>query len=466
MRRCRGVASALFVCAACGKTHTLADAPTGDSNTADAASQIDATTSVTVTTYSRQGVHPSGTLEADIPVVTVQPNGSLGPVGMTGADGTVTLTGVEAGAGISAIYPVPNGAATDRVTVTMLGVKPGDHLVFGERFADTPGPADAGTLTIDFPAVTNATSYEAYWSCGSTSVQAPATSLGVGETCAMPTVNVLLLARDGTGTIIASGVVKHAPFTSSNTVTLAAWTPATANNFTVSATGLAAATNGASLGVDMVVDGAYELSSWGGATVAGNAASMMFQAPPGGDRIYAYAMLRQNGGTVGRKEAYAALAQDATTASFTEPALPWLGNATTIDAAKQTITWTEVGTGAYDAAVVRGSWSRTDAGTQVTTNYTWIVAGPPGGGNSLSWAGAPAALAPYLPGTTDTINGESVMLVDLSSATSFDQLRAAPEWQWSTPGRATARGELTGISTASFDGAEGNPPPIVRPPAR
>jgi hypothetical protein len=49
------------------------------------------------------------------------------------------------------------------------------------------------------------------------------------------------------------------------------------------------------------------------------------------------------------------------------------------------------------------------------------------------------------------------MLVDLSSATSHDELRAAPEWHWWCPGCATKTGELAGQSNVSFDGAEGNP---------
>src|SRR5512140_524929 len=113
MRRFPGVAAAVFACAVgCGKTTALSDAPGAiDGSSIDANTTVDAIPvgDVTVTTHSRCCTEPNGTLEANVPVFSVQPGGAAGPMGMTDATGKVTLTGVLTGAAITEVYTIPTG---------------------------------------------------------------------------------------------------------------------------------------------------------------------------------------------------------------------------------------------------------------------------------------------------------------------------------------------------------------------
>jgi len=445
MRRFAGVASVLFACAGCGKVHDLTDASNGiDAKSVDANTTADATTDVVVTTYSRQASgHKNGTLEAGISVISVQPNGSLGPTGTTDANGQAILTGVQAGATVTAIYPSTGSFKI----VTMAGVKPGDHLTFGERYTDDPGTGGTGTLTINFTPPPNAVNYDVYWKCGSQSVQSAPTSFSIAETCGATTVTVFVIASDANFQVVATGVLKDAPFNGDQTATLTNWTVSPELQLAAEVTGVGADVTNADLGAGTIVDDAYQFSRWNFVQLASGTGSYTVPLLPGSDRIDVFSELHGPQG-FGRQEMYKAVAPDATTGTLTAPAMPWLGAPSTFDAASQKVSWTTMGTGTYDTAVVELNWTK---GNDI---YDWTISIAPGA-SEVTWS-PPTELAQYLPGTTDTING-TVMLVDLSTATSHDELRAAPEWQWSCPACATRTGELTGQSNVSFDGAEGNP---------
>jgi hypothetical protein len=100
-----------------------------------------------------------------------------------------------------------------------------------------------------------------------------------------------------------------------------------------------------------------------------------------------------------------------------------------------------------------GAAWRYDAGTAVTTYYSWNLLVPPGQ-TSFQWGAPIAGLAPYVPATTDSFSDFHVQLIDLASANGYDQVRAAPEWQWQSPGTATEDGEIAGVSNVAY-GAEG-----------
>jgi len=459
MRRFQGVAASLFACACvagCGKTTALVDgAVAADSNTADGNTTADATPSgdVTVTTYSRCCTEKWKTLEPDIQVVSIQPNGSPGPKGTTDATGKTTLSGVLQGASVTAAYPLDGGGYQ---LVTMAGVKPGDNLVFGDIYSPS-ATGGTGAVTINFPAVAAATTIYAYYACnGSTQVAGGATtSIQLGINCDLPTTNVLLVATDDSAQVIATGVVKGVTFTDTQTGTLASWNPVTANTFTESMTGAFDDVAEIDFAAQTVADGvagdqvmSYQ-SGYGYVSQPSGTATVMTTVGPG-DRIFAYATLRPTL-QVGNKEVYAALAPTATSVTFDEPALPWL-TPFNVSSAAEAATWFTIGKGPYDGTVAFLQWCRNDGGEGCTNSY-WNLVIPPGT-TTLAWSNTPPAeIAAYVPVDTDNVTG-SLQLVDLSSANGFDDLRNTPEWQITCPYCATQDGELPTGSTLA-DGGEG-----------
>lgn len=69
-------------------------------------------------------------------------------------------------------------------------------------------------------------------------------------------------------------------------------------------------------------------------------------------------------------------------------------------------------------------------------------------GNTL-----PADLAAYVPVASDSFNLLNVRVIDLADATSYDAVRAVPEWQVMSTDRA-AENDLT--AGAFADGGEGS----------
>jgi hypothetical protein len=289
--------------------------------------------------------------------------------------------------------------------------------------------------------------------CWSVSRARDETSGVLDVACDAPTSTIVVIAYDGSSNIIATGLVRDVPFTGGQTATVTTWTPSAIDNFTASITGLAAPVTSLYLGAMQEIGGVISLQQSRYVTPTAGAASATFEVPPGGDRIYGYAQLYRDG-QVGRQETYTKLAADASAATFTAPQLPWLGQVV-FNSTAQVAQWIPIGTGGYDGAVADVNWGRYNPTTETNVQYHWTVAVPPHV-SQWTWADPPAALAGYLPTETDNING-TIQLVDLSSAADYDQLRAAPEWQWECPGCATRAGELPSGSSIAlpFDGGEG-----------
>lgn len=452
MRRFQGVAASIFACACasgCGKTHTLADAPTGDSNTTDANTTPDAALAVTVTTYSRNdGTAPNHTLVANVPVYVVGPTGTFGQTGMTNAQGTISFQGVEPGSSITAVYSNANGYKI----VTTLGVKPGDNLVYGDVYQDQHGSITQDTMTLTFPPVTNATQYEVRHPCQYDYPSGSPATLTIG--CDATSGDMFLVASDVNGIALATGLMHGAAYGPGKTAALAAWTNVTTPDVTASVSGLSAEVGSLGVHVGGIVDGIpYQQVGATFISPSGGGGSGTVAAPPGGDRLFAFEELN-NTGAFGHKESFQKLASDVRAVAFTEPGLPWMGPLTW-DYANQQVSWTTEGTGGYDAMILEALWS-TDTGTVVY--YDWDIIAP-SGLSSFSWAGLPSQLAPYVPATADQPYTNYTALIDLSNASSYDELRQQPEWFLSSTGFATEDGELpTGSNVSLVDGAEGYSP--------
>jgi hypothetical protein len=144
--------------------------------------------------------------------------------------------------------------------------------------------------------------------------------------------------------------------------------------------------------------------------------------------------------------------------TFPAPVLPWVGQVL-VDANSNTASWLQLGGTSEDAAFASLNWARADVANDTTDYYTWNILIPPGA-TSFQWASPIAALAPYVPTATDSQLSGNLQLIDLANASSYDEVRAQPEWQWNDPGYATENGEITGVSSVSFPytGGEGFAP--------
>jgi hypothetical protein len=465
MRKFAGLASSLFTCAvgaACGSETTYTDAGTLDADPLDATAVL--TGDVTVTTHSRCCDSPQGTLVEGVQVLVIQRDGAVGDSGLTDATGTIVLEDVEEGASVTAVYQ--DGEQYDLVTI--VGVEPGDELVFGEHYTPTRAGTD-GSLTVSWPQVAGTYYYNVTGPCGGSNAFGEAstsTTIYFYSYCQTPTADLQFVAYDTSYNILSSGVVADAPYTGT-AVALPAWTAPL--SFTVTSNNLPAPVEEVYLGAYAVVDGTGSLGDTAYTTpVSGSASSTLAMAATG-DRIAAWSSLWRPG-EFGVQESYQHLGGAATAATFDTVELPWVGGIL-VSAASRAVTWIQIGEQPYDGAVATASWSRyvPDGGEGGTyTYFDWQIIMPPGT-TSFTWQSPPAAIESVLPTRGDAVDGE-VMLVDLSSADGYDALRGVPEWDAACPGCSVERGDLAS-ATISFsgDGGEGlgatRPQPTRRPAA-
>ncbi|MCA9679067.1 MAG: hypothetical protein KC464_28810, partial [Myxococcales bacterium] len=469
MRRFSGVAAGIFLClAGCGHDDTYTDAaPGADSARVDATTAPDAvpTGALTVTTHSRCCDDPPGTLVAGIPVFVLGPDGALAAQGTTDATGTVTFQDVVAGSAVTAIYP-DNGNSTQLVTV--LAVKPDDHLVFGDGYtAGRPGSAGTGNMTITFPAAATATSFQISTECdGTYGYAAGTTSVSLSERafCDTGVASLALRAYDSTG-LFQTALARDVTFASGGSYDVPAWTPTT--SLALSRTGVPAAVTEVDFTARAVVANLYTPTNYDYQLPTGGTAMVTIPVSALGDRLYTSSTMYRDGG-LGPQESYRGQAVGAATSTWSGE-LPWVGQML-FNAGAQIATWIQTGDHAYDGAVGFTSWEHYtpggDAGAGTYTYFDWTILIPPGV-TTWTWSAPPAELAPYLPQVADYLYTPAVMLVDLLDTDGYDGLRQTPQWQYDCPGCAIERGELTDASVAfSADGGEGLllAPPAHRPP--
>jgi len=451
MRRLAGGCALLLIfVAACGGSSSSPDAGGADAAvTPDAPGTPDATPmgDVTVTTYNQCCSGANDTPVAGVRVVAVQPDGSGGPTGMTDASGKITLSGVVAGASITAVYE----SGTSVQMVTTLDVQPGDDLVYGwHRAAGPPSGGGGGTLSLTFPAYTGATSYAVSTGCGNAYSFTSAGTVSVPESCSLTTAGVVVVAYDATG-LIATAYLKDVPFTDGASATVSAWAPIVADGFSVSVTGLPDDASVVRIDGGTSYTGVLGYGTSISPTISGATATGTMTIPSDGDTLNLGAAIRR-AAQLGPHYVFRQLAGDATSATFAAPALPWLSQLV-VNSSAQLVTWFQVGDDPYDAAVAEVYWSRYDAVNNVTVGYDWLIEAPPSV-TTWSWAHVPAPLADFVPVSSDDASG-SLWLVDLAGIDGWDAARTSPEWLWLCPSCATQRGELPdGSSEAdAWDGS-------------
>lgn len=456
MRRFAGVASVLFTCAVgCGSDERFTDAGVApDSERADADTTPDPDagppdagppTTVHVTTYAYCCDDAPGTPAPGVSVFVIAPDGSAGDAGVTDAAGELTLDDVAPGSSVTAIYDL---ASTEQ-KVTFVAVEPGDDLTFGERYYQADAGGADGTMTVTYPAIANPTGYSVVHRCGSDSAAGTALTITITQSagCQTPTSDLLLLAYDASG-LVDVGWIEDAAYTSGAAATLPAWTAFSEDNFTVDATGIPATApitgTRAQVHYDELGDrGLYTLLTPEGGTIA-----LTTTLTPFGARTWTSNELLYDT-QVGSHATYRAGAADATAATLSNPTTPLVGQLA-INTTLGTVTWPQAA-GAYDGAYARLRWNNNEG----TYGDAWDVIFPPGV-TSVQWDAVPAAVEAHFPDAAATIDAE-LTLIDLSSATSYDQLRALPAWQLACPQCAVAEGDQPGADV-SFDYGSGEGP--------
>jgi hypothetical protein len=421
-----------------------------DASTPDAAADVavvdvgvDAPTvgDVTISTLVRCCGQPQGSPAAGIVAIAVQPDNSV-VTGTSDTTGTVVLHGIHTGATVTVPYPENTNDNTS--VISFVGVEPGDHLTTGEGYFFPPPPGTAGTMTISFPAVTGATDYVAYTPCGTTNVQAPATSFTVTlyDYCQIPSANIGVIAQ-ATGTIIASAYLTNAAFTPNATDSVPTWTANGQNAYAVTMSGVAPEVTTVALAGLASYPYASAIEPFvQNVTIVNGTATAMVTLPLTAPRMGGIAGLTRD--QYGTQTAFHG-GGPAASATFAAPKLPWMGKATTT---ATTLAWTQTA-GSYDGAVATMVWHVTVS--NVDHQHVWMVVLPPGT-TSVDWTSPPAELASYLPAPTDTVNGDPALL-DFGDVADYRAFRALPQWQFVYPYVSVLQGDH-----GSADGARVAPP--------
>jgi hypothetical protein len=398
---------------ACGKVNTFHDAGGDDDDTVVDAN---AATTLTVTTYSRNGMRA---IVSGVDVVVIAGDGTVRDQGITDADGHATLDARD-GDSVTAVYREVGGAEI----VTYIGAKPGDQLSFGrDGYADEP--ADA-TMTVTWPDV-GANQYRIYHPCGSTYEYAPSdftTTIERRPSCAADTFDLFLVAFDTNGVLIRSGKIAGTTFVDQESRPLTQWQNPTA--FTLSAVGLPEEVTSATLQATPMVNGrqSYQVSANGTPTDGAISQTVAWGAT--GGPVLAIGLFRRDGG-FGQQGMLEPIAANATQwQAMNAVTLPWIGPVIA-NAAARKVTWISDGEGTYDATVVFADWERTETDGGIV-NTRWFFVGPPGI-NSIEIPELPGTLAQYAPRDTDSIEQQQVVLFDIGADDGYDALRARPEWE-------------------------------------
>ncbi len=408
--------------------------------------------SITVTTYVRCCDEAAGTIKADVEVVTVNPDGTLGPSGRTGVDGKLTLEGVYEGSLVTALYE-PAGESTDHDYVTFAAVKPGDSLTFGEAYYQQNARGTEGEATASFPAFDGASYYRLTSPCDDRqyTTQPSAVTLYLYESCQTSTSPVLATAYNANDQVIGARFVPDLATTPGATPTIPALNPVTSQNFTVTRGPVDPGVREVRFAPESVFAPVAFIGHSTADAYLDEPGEVKLNVPTDGLRQFQSARFTASY-QYAPHELYVAVPPTTTAATVSGGGeLPWLAGANITPLG---VTWLQTD-GTYDGAVASLSWSR-EAEPQGNSwhYYQWTVIIPPGQ-TSLRWDHLASTVRDRLPAFTDSINSNSdLMLIDLTGPENYDELRAIPEWMLTCPSCAVHDGDLPSAKVTA-DGAEG-----------
>jgi hypothetical protein len=403
---------------ACGKVHNLTDAGNGSGSGADSSTQIDAPGPdadphgpITVLVNQQSG---PATPQPGVPVVFVNPGGTIVAEMPTGSDGKATAT-VLPGATVTAVYDA--GTANVRLE-TVRDVAPGDTIVIGPTSAGGSG-GGSGTFTVnvaDDPA--GGLFYEVFGPCGSSTGTSPGSgaptpvSLFMSDGCKLDTMDLIAIARNSDKTAIGWQEKKGVPYvTSGSTDMNGAWQPL--QSVTASYTNPPA-----TLGQINVTESVPDMN---GLQASGYAAgtdtrTITFNNMPTPSTVF-FETNFYNTQQGGQQQMYEVADGTKTTYSvdLATALLPWVPFPT-FDPGTATIT---ASAGGGDVLNVQVQFSRTINSALVT--FTWDVWSPPA--DSITLPPMPTDLAQCTPVAGDSVNNASTNLYGADAITSWAQIR-------------------------------------------
>jgi hypothetical protein len=402
---------------ACGKAGTDAapDAPRIDGAIADATTDAvadapyDASTiaPVTVITYEM----PSGSgVASDVPVVFVQPNGTIAGEVRSDLNGVASAT-VLPGASVTAVYRGAVGATLYTVTE----VQPGDHIDIG------PAPSQqvtSGTFTVNVPAYPGAMAYDVYGPCGGTFAGAagngaptPAT-LTFADDCQKATMDLVVVAL-GPVSPIAYVDANNVPYTNGGQLDITeSWQPL--QTITASYANVPTGTKQPQF-FSFVPDGA----GWPSTGVSSGGGNMTVSAPVGVTSLFLTRIESLDGVSVQEVIDQNTGTPSSYSLDLGATLLPWLAKPV-LDPAKGTITTAVTGNGSGDLFDVMVNYSRIV--NNQTLKYEWTVFGPTP--SDFTLPSLPLDLVDVAPHAGDQVSSSAYAdFYDAEAVTGYDQVR-------------------------------------------
>ncbi|HEY0476892.1 MAG TPA: carboxypeptidase-like regulatory domain-containing protein [Kofleriaceae bacterium] len=404
----------LALAAGCGsvKDSHLADAP-GPS--LDSGGVIRGTVRVTVLDAGGTGAPAVGAN-----VVFLDPDGSL-------VKRVATDTAGKANADV-----LPGGSVTSIALVstqyqlqTVLGVKPGDDIVLGNKNGDG---SVAGDFTITYPLFGGATSYSVVSPCGTIPFPAPATGgppapakISISNSCKRDPMELVVVAQGANGPL--SSIAKAGvPFVPGGSTTITGSYQGL-RSVTVSYTNInPIITN---LDMNRLIPDGFGFDSNQTMASPGTSLTMTVTGPQAaGGQIFT-----QASGAAGQFQTVRqAIPGTAATYGLDVAAtlLPWI-NSPTYDPAtrKLVVPLDTTGTSSAkpDIFAIGARYGRVDA-NNVSTTFTWTLFGPEAA--DIVLPALPADLAAIGPGATDTVTIFAAAMFEADSVSGYDAIRNDP----------------------------------------
>jgi hypothetical protein len=420
-RACAFLASCLLL--ACGSVKD------GKSRVdADPGPDADLSADATVSTKAAVTGQTASAVVADVDLISTLPNGDVLATGKTDASGNATIK-VYPGGAVTAVYR-HTGTSLGADLFTIVGVKPGENLEFGQKTLPFVGTSTAiGSQTYSWPASPNGavTLYRVQTSCTSTSVAAPTTSVALPESssCNKGAMRILYTATTPNPTTLANCGVRAVTFADTATVALSSWSNSVLGSGNIS--GLSASATSLSVSLRAVVGGTTELSLSGGGSangvLTGGAFTGNFQWCPNlGERTVARVSLNRS--SFGGITVMDSLPASATSVTVSSPLLPpWVEGTFLTSAYKRSASWVLAndGTNAHDAVYLQLSFAQQI--DTMTFGARWHLLLPPDT-QSIELPRLPAAFDNFQPTTDFGMSLNRLVAIEVPTVSDYDGLRA------------------------------------------
>ena len=353
----------------------------------------------------------TGAVVTGVPVVFVEADGTQVGHPVTDPDGVVTAD-VHAGASATVVITTTSGTQMS----TLLGLKPGDDIIFGPRNGDS---TEAGTFTVSFQTYSGAASYVVYGPCGSTSTAGASATLDMATRCKQDTMDVLVVAMDVNGNPIAALQKTGVAFTAGGSTSVTG-TYQFVSQFTASYTDVPAAVT--SMNFSRAVPDDYGYSSFNSGTPSSGTFSASVPGPQGATALVTTNV--SNNATGGQQTIAQQIQGNALTYGMDvgTTLLPWVGQPSLdLAAHKLVIPIDNAGTSgdAPDVFFGQAAYDRGVAPNQ--QHFSWLVIGATPGDVTLPTL--PPEVGDVMPKPTDSALQPLAALAESDALSGYDVIR-------------------------------------------